>query len=73
MAEVAEIAAGLMRDSENSAIVLSGCGTSGRIGFIVARAFNQLLVRCMACSAVAFRRVTCHHDIEHRWNHAVVV
>ena len=32
-----------MADPGNSAIVLSGCGTSGRIGFIVARAFNRIM------------------------------
>ena len=38
----AEAAAAL--DTPGGVVVLSGCGTSGRVAFVVATAFNKLLV-----------------------------
>lgn len=32
----------VLKDPENSRVVLSGCGTSGRIGFMLAKKFNTL-------------------------------
>jgi N-acetylmuramic acid 6-phosphate (MurNAc-6-P) etherase len=33
----------IMTDTANNIIVISGCGTSGRMAYFVARAYNQVL------------------------------
>ena len=38
-----EIATNILNKPSSNRIVLSGCGTSGRIGFMVVRAFNRIL------------------------------
>ncbi|KAL8562315.1 hypothetical protein ACOMHN_037271 [Nucella lapillus] len=37
---VTDIATSILKDPSTSAIIFSGCGTSGRLGFITARTFN---------------------------------
>eukprot|EP00731_Ephydatia_muelleri_P031843 Em0023g350a len=32
-----------LEDTDNNAVVLSGCGTSGRLAFVIAKTFNRLL------------------------------
>uniref|UniRef100_H2Z8J3 SIS domain-containing protein n=1 Tax=Ciona savignyi TaxID=51511 RepID=H2Z8J3_CIOSA len=43
ISKVAEIASAFMTSESNNAIVLSGCGTSGRLAFMTARSFNQVV------------------------------
>ncbi|XP_065110938.1 glucokinase regulatory protein isoform X1 [Paramisgurnus dabryanus] len=43
MVDVAKKVEMMLRDPEESLIVLSGCGTSGRIAFLLVRSFNQML------------------------------
>ena len=45
LGKVAEAAAEMLADPANNTIILSGCGTSGRVAFFVARAFNLMMVR----------------------------
>ena len=42
MEKIAEKAAGVLRDTSDTAIVLSGCGTSGRLAFFLAQKFSHL-------------------------------
>nr|XP_032832599.1 glucokinase regulatory protein [Petromyzon marinus]XP_032832607.1 glucokinase regulatory protein [Petromyzon marinus] len=46
MTDVAAQAKIILENPENNAIVLSGCGTSGRLAFLVAKSFNKLLQDC---------------------------
>lgn len=43
MTDVAKKVQEVIKDPEDSLIVLSGCGTSGRLAFLLANSFNQLL------------------------------
>ncbi|XP_043118227.1 glucokinase regulatory protein-like isoform X2 [Puntigrus tetrazona] len=43
MVDVAKRVEMMLRDPEESLIVLSGCGTSGRIAFLLATSFNEML------------------------------
>ncbi|XP_071222841.1 glucokinase regulatory protein isoform X2 [Salvelinus alpinus] len=43
MLEVARTVEQILRDPEDSLIVLSGCGTSGRLAFLIASRFNRSL------------------------------
>ncbi|XP_030839214.1 glucokinase regulatory protein isoform X1 [Strongylocentrotus purpuratus] len=43
LSEVSKYAAALIKNSADSAIILSGCGTSGRIAFFIATKMNSLL------------------------------
>ncbi|CAI9722430.1 glucokinase regulatory protein-like [Octopus vulgaris] len=43
IATVQQLATSLMQDPVRSAVVLSGCGTSGRLAFLLARAMNSRL------------------------------
>eukprot|EP00040_Diaphanoeca_grandis_P032737 m.199145 g.199145 ORF g.199145 m.199145 type:complete len:594 (+) comp32724_c0_seq1:163-1944(+) len=45
IAIVANIAAEVLKDPTNNLVVMAGCGTSGRMGFAVARAFNIMMER----------------------------
>lgn len=45
MAQVAKVAADILKDTNNNAIILSGSGTSGRMAFVVARVFNKILLQ----------------------------
>ena len=42
-------------DRSKVAIVFTGCGTSGRVAFLIARRFNALLQAAGACCALAWR------------------
>lgn len=35
----------MLTDPNNNTIILSGCGTSGRVAFFVARAFNLVMAQ----------------------------
>nr|XP_006825582.1 PREDICTED: glucokinase regulatory protein-like [Saccoglossus kowalevskii] len=41
--EIATAGVEILKDPSNNIIVLSGCGTSGRLAFILCRSFNKLL------------------------------
>ncbi|KAK7893617.1 hypothetical protein WMY93_022769 [Mugilogobius chulae] len=41
--EVAQKVEHILKDPENSLVVLSGCGTSGRLAFLIATSFNKAL------------------------------
>ncbi|XP_067224237.1 glucokinase regulatory protein isoform X1 [Chanodichthys erythropterus] len=43
MVDVAKVVEIMLRDPEESLIVLSGCGTSGRIAFLLVKSFNEML------------------------------
>ncbi|KAG1973275.1 glucokinase regulatory protein [Pimephales promelas] len=43
MVDVAKRVEMILRDQEESLIVLSGCGTSGRIAFLLVSSFNEML------------------------------
>lgn len=43
MKKIAEKAADILKNTREGLIVLSGCGTSGRLAFLTARNFNQML------------------------------
>ncbi|KAM9836019.1 glucokinase regulatory protein [Aulostomus maculatus] len=43
--EVAQRVELILKDSEDSLVVLSGCGTSGRLAFLIASCFNRALKR----------------------------
>ncbi|XP_076008483.1 glucokinase regulatory protein [Genypterus blacodes] len=43
MVDVAQRVELILKDPQDSAVVLSGCGTSGRVAFLVASAFNRAL------------------------------
>ena len=43
VARVADAAADVLASGDGARIVLGGCGTSGRIAFVVARHFNRIL------------------------------
>lgn len=42
MQKIAERAAEVLQDSSDTAIILSGCGTSGRLAFFLAQKFSEL-------------------------------
>ena len=42
MAGISDEIFGVLRRPEDSTVVLSGCGTSGRLGFLVSRSFNEI-------------------------------
>ncbi|XP_076462218.1 glucokinase regulatory protein-like [Babylonia areolata] len=43
LSQISAHAASILKDASNSAIIFSGCGTSGRLGFLTARTFNSHL------------------------------
>ncbi|KAL3869711.1 hypothetical protein ACJMK2_042362 [Sinanodonta woodiana] len=43
LSKLAVLASDIIQDTSGSCIVLSGCGTSGRLAFITARSFNEQL------------------------------
>ncbi|KAL0969370.1 hypothetical protein UPYG_G00226170 [Umbra pygmaea] len=43
MKEVTKMLEHILRDPEDSLVVLSGCGTSGRLAFLMATCFNRIL------------------------------
>ncbi|XP_077991685.1 glucokinase regulatory protein-like [Glandiceps talaboti] len=41
--QLAQVAATILKDPSHNCIVLSGCGTSGRLAFLLSRSFNRVL------------------------------
>eukprot|EP00729_Bicosta_minor_P000753 gene753-4495_t len=60
LGKVAEASAEMLTDPNNNTIILSGCGTSGRVAFFVARAFN--LVMAQSGQAQCFQYIIAGQD-----------
>ncbi|XP_067439087.1 glucokinase regulatory protein isoform X3 [Thunnus thynnus] len=54
MMEVAERVALILKDPQDSLVVLSGCGTSGRLAFLIASSFNRALRQLKQSSVYSY-------------------